>query len=138
MLKGPGVLPWCGLVQHLLCRAQLSDMFEQWEAGFIILYKLCYKLCRCKPGFVLYVVWLALKKKKNHFLGLLTKEIKNLRVQWKASMQKATFYLHILSTVKFVCLWQAWDYGPLLSSVCFCKINNWRGSLLIPISPFET
>jgi len=62
----------------------------------------------------------------------------NLRVQWKVSVQKATFYLHILSTVKFVYLWQAWDCVPLLSSVCFCRINNRRGSPPIPISPLET
>lgn len=63
------------LFQDLLCWGQLSGTFVQWDAGFIILYKLCYKLCQCKLGVVLYAAWFA--SKKNQFLCLLTKEIKN-------------------------------------------------------------
>jgi len=54
-------------------------MFVPWDAGFTILYKPCYKFCQCKLGIVVYVMWLALKKKKTtktkQILGLLTKEI---------------------------------------------------------------
>lgn len=51
------------LFQDFQCWVHLSGMFVPWDAGFIILYKLYYKLCQCKHSIVLYVVRLAFKKK---------------------------------------------------------------------------
>lgn len=100
------------------------------RSNFIILYRLCYKLRQCKPGSVyFYSASLAFKKKKKSGFRSVGKG-NNL------SVQEASLYLCILSAVKFVCPWWAWDCVPLLSSVCFCRRNNWGGNPAIPISPF--